>query len=940
MTTISELGIAVHSESAVEAADNLDKLAASGVKAEQAAGRVGDAWDEARQRMGVSSRESRKALDDQRQALDKLVGQIDPTVAALGRLDKQQQELRKYRAAGILDAESFAEHNSKIEAARTAIGSFSGELDRTGKTAKETAFAMRGLPAQFTDIFTSLAAGQPAMMVFLQQGGQIKDMFGGIGPAARAMGSYVLGLINPFTLAAAAVGTLAAAYYQGSKEQDAYRLGLVSTGNAAGATVGQLADMAQRIGEVTGTTGKAAEVLAQLASTGKIAADRFEEIATSAIRWEKASGQAASVTVAEFAKLGDDPVQAVTKLNERYNFLTASVYEQIRALQEQGDTAGAARLAWGELSSTLETRSQTIADNLGSVERAWNSVTGAAKDAWDAMLDVGRQSSLDERIADIDRRIGQVQQGGFGFFYDREDALAKLREQRDMLVSQREAEADIAGYDAEQARLQREAIDAMAKVDALSKSSWTNEQKRNEAVKEYRRQLEAIRRANPDDARLSQATIDRNIANINARFKDPRTPVVREDAGTARIATLGRENAALLEQLGTTQKLTAGERELAKFTQEIADLRERKVLTAQQKQILASEDEIRSELNKRVELEKQIRLREESIKLSTYQATLDSQLQQAQAGFDVSLAGVGMGDVARDRMQEMLRIGQEYEQQRRRLQSQLNQGQISQGLYDQETAALESALRERLEMQRDYYQRVDEAQQDWTKGARAAYGNYLESAKDIAGQTKNLFTSAFSSMEDAIVQFAMTGKLSFADFAKSVLADMARIATRQAATGILSSVVGSVASAWAGSAGSGTGATAGDYTGTDYSNWVAGQRAYGGPVAPNSLYEVNERGPELLSQGGRTYLMTGSEGGSVVPLGSGLASATAAGARSSTQINVAVNIASDGSAEVTSDKPMAEQFGREIGALIEQKYRQLLSRDLKRDGAIGRAING
>src|SRR5690606_23712906 len=154
------------------------------------------------------------------------------------------------------------------------------------------------------------------------------------------MGSYVLGLINPLTLAAAAVGTLAAAYYQGSKEQDAYRLGLVSTGNAAGATVGQLADMAQRIGEVTGTTGKAAEVLAQLASTGKIAADRFEEIATAAIRWEKAGGQAASVTVAEFAKLGDDPVQAVTKLNERYNFLTASVYEQIRALQEQGDTAG------------------------------------------------------------------------------------------------------------------------------------------------------------------------------------------------------------------------------------------------------------------------------------------------------------------------------------------------------------------------------------------------------------------------------------------------------------------------------------------------------------------------------------------------------------------------------------------------------------------------
>jgi len=565
------------------------------------------------------------------------------------------------------------------------------------------------------------------------------------------------------------------------------------------------------------------------------------------------------------------------------------------------------------------------------------------------MLDVGRQSSLDERIADIDRRIGQVQQGGFGFFYDREDALAKLREQRDMLVSQREAEADIAGYDAEQARLQSEAIDAMAKVDALSKSSWTNEQKRNEAVKEYRRQLEAIRRANPDDARLSQATIDRNIANINARFKDPRTPVVREDAGTARIATLGRENAALLEQLGTTQKITAGERELAKFTQEIADLRERKVLTAQQKQILASEDEIRAELGKRIELEKQIRLREEGIKLSTYQATLDSQLQQAQAGFDVSLAGVGMGDVARDRMQEMLRIGQEYEQQRRRLQSQLNQGQISQDLYGKETAALESALRERLEMQRDYYQQVDEAQQDWTKGARAAYGNYLESAKDIAGQTKNLFTSAFSSMEDAIVQFAMTGKLSFADFAKSVLADMARIATRQAATGILSSVVGAIGSAWAGGGSTYTGgATSGAVGGSSYSFdpnlntsgiSYGGGRASGGPVAPNSLYEVNERGPELLSQGGRTYLMTGQQGGTVVPLGSGMASATAAGAAPPMAPQVNITIHNDGTSDVDGDADMASRIGPQIIALIQTEISKNERRTLSPGGSTWQAIN-
>ncbi|MCO7546176.1 phage tail tape measure protein [Stutzerimonas nitrititolerans] len=940
MTTIGSLTVQVNSQGVEQASEDLDKLVASGAKAEQTAGRIGDAWDEARQRMGVSSRESRKALVEQRQALDKLVGQIDPTVAALGRLDKQQQELRKYRAAGILDAESFAEYNSKIEAARTAIGTFSGDLDRTGKTAKETAFAMRGLPAQFTDIFTSLAAGQPAMMVFLQQGGQIKDMFGGIGPAARAMGGYILGLVNPFTVAAAAVGTLVYGYSQGSKEADAFNNALIMTGNAAGTTSSELSGMARRIAEMNGTVGNASAILSKLAASARIPASSFEQIASAAVSMEKAVGRSADQTVAEFARIFDDPLKAAHDLNQQYSFLTASTYEQVVALTEQGKETEAARILADEYADTIEGRSSRVVENLGLFEGAWKAVGDAASGALDAIKEVGRTPSLDAQIERtqklLEDRKTSLAARLFPESLGPDSQSTKFLEDRlKILIRAREESERQAQSESELAKTRREGEAAYGSIQKTLESTASKQDKLQKALLENERKINEARAAGYTITKEQEALLEKQLRD---KFKE-RTSVVREDAGMARIATLGRENAALLEQLGTTQKLTAGERELAKFTQEIADLRERKVLTAQQKQILASEDEIRAELGKRIELEKQIRLREEGIKLSTYQATLDSQLQQAQAGFDVSLAGVGMGDVARDRMQEMLRIGQEYEQQRRRLQSQLNQGQISQGLYDQETAALESALRERLEMQRDYYQRVDEAQQDWTKGARAAYGNYLESAKDIAGQTKNLFTSAFSSMEDAIVQFAMTGKLSFADFAKSVLADMARIATRQAATGILSSVVGSVASAWAGSAGSGTGATAGDYTGTDYSNWVAGQRASGGPVAPNSLYEVNELGPELLSQGGRTYLMTGQQGGTVVPLGSGMASATASGAAPPMAPQVNITIHNDGTSDVDGDVDMASRIGPQIIALIQTEISKNERRTLSPGGSTWQAIN-
>ncbi|MGG2737685.1 phage tail tape measure protein, partial [Pseudomonas aeruginosa] len=170
-------------------------------------------------------------------------------------------------------------------------------------------------------------------------------------------------------------------------------------------------------------------------------------------------------------------------------------------------------------------------------------------------------------------------------------------------------------------------------------------------------------------------------------------------------------------------------------------------------------------------------------------------LRSVQQGYELQIAGLGAGDEERRRIQDRLKLEQEYQSQSAKLQEQRNRGEtnggISQSQYEKELSALDDYHRKALAKQNDYFHQVDEAQKDWSLGARSAFKTYLESARDVAGQTKNLFTSAFSSMEDAVVSFAMTGKLSFSDFAKSVLADMARIATRQAATGIFSGLAGS-----------------------------------------------------------------------------------------------------------------------------------------------------
>lgn len=106
-------------------------------------------------------------------------------------------------------------------------------------------------------------------------------------------------------------------------------------------------------------------------------------------------------------------------------------------------------------------------------------------------------------------------------------------------------------------------------------------------------------------------------------------------------------------------------------------------------------------------------------------------------------------------------------------------------------------------------------------------------------------------MEDAVVNFAMTGKFSFADFTKSVLADMARIATQQAASGLLGSLVSwgvSAASAYFGG-GTGNGMEAGS-AGAVSSNLGASQAGYSSAYFPQALGGAWSNGVQLFANGG------------------------------------------------------------------------------------------
>lgn len=796
---------------------------------------------------------------------------------------KTRSQLLEQRAAQLGVTSAVSEYIDKLKAAEAAAGGLrrvQGELNATGVSARQTAAAMRMVPAQMTDIVTQLAGGQSPLLVLTQQGGQLKDMFGGVGPAVRALGTYVAGLVNPFTLSAAAAGGLMYVVSRGASEAEAFTRSLTMTGNIAGITADRMATMAASISAVSGTHGKAAETLAAIAGTGKVAADQMEGIAQAAQAMEKATGAAVDDTIAKFVGLADEPVKASLKLNEQYHYLTAAVYEQIAALEEQGRKDEAAAMAQQALADSMRARAEKVVANLGYMERAWNAIAGAAKSAWDQMLGLGRAATLDEikgKIAGVQGEIAKMESGtgfagsGGGAAFGagargRTAALAKLRTELADLQRQAaplEGAAAKAAADSERQRQDEIKIAALGRLDAQKKATRSRADQRAEEIAQLKKDAQTVGMAADEYAQRAAA--------INEKYKDPKGPKPKEhqdDAATRFIQQLRDQDAAVRAALESTEKLTGAEKAYAEFLQKMADLKGKTLLTAEQKSLAAAQERIKAQFQQNIADERALKLKEEIAKVEERTAQIAEQLRNSQdsrrEGYARELEAFGQGAEALRKADAVRALTKEFERMQWQLEKATKIEARNSQAYLEGQAAIRAGLAQSIQDYDAYYTALQEKQADWRNGATAAVENYLESTRNMAAQTERAVSNMARGMEDAIVQFAMTGKLNFKDFAMSVIADLVRIQARAAASGLMQSLVsagislfsmgaGAVTqgSAWNGfSTGpSAVGATGMSATGT-FGNGLSGVflpgRAAGGPVAANSPYIVGEVGPELF----------------------------------------------------------------------------------------------
>ncbi|MEI0959152.1 phage tail tape measure protein [Pseudomonas aeruginosa] len=838
----------------------------------------------AEQRAAEAAAKATAEFDRQQAELGKLLAAIDPVTRELEKLDSLQARLNAARGRGI-DPDVFTTYNAKLQEQRDRLLGTSDAMAVAGISAGQYRQAMRQLPAQITDVVTSLASGMPLWMVAIQQGGQIKDSFGGVGATFQALGDQVKsffgiasnasdglddiargadaaaasannaktamvglsGAGSAFIVIGAAVAAagvaLALAYEKGSSEADELNKAIVLTGNYAGTTAGQLSAMAASLARANGTQYEAVAVLSEITATGKFTVDQIEQVATTSIAMQEATGKAVSDTVAEFSKLADEPVKASQQLNEKYHYLTASVYEQIAALDQQGDSLGAAQLAMDAYSQAMDERASQIVENLGTLETAWKTVAGVAKGAWDEMLGVGRTETPEERLEQLTK--GQAFQPGravasgavfgpLGWFNELRKAYQRSSmsdDERGKQFTDALQEIQDEGEKAQKARLDRyledEAIRGQQSMDKLLESVRTNKEKRDKLNRELDRSIAAIQAANPNDERLRPENIAAARKAIDQKYKDPKTP---KGPSTPLDQSSVTEAKNRLDQLQTDfrnaeQKLQAQQRAgLLSYADYVAQrgelisqnkdqvtaayegeiqaleaLRDKSSTTAAQR--ISLDQKIAEARNNMVKAQKkadadlevlqlneQGRLKKQTQAVKAYSDALQQQQDALALQGQRAAAAVGMGAQQRRLFDQRGSLDDRFAQQRLDLASQYGDGSRGMSLdeYNDKLEALEANHAAMTQQLQRNYADLQAAQGNWVNGATSAFADYIDSARDVAGQTYELFSNAFSGLEDAVVTFVTTGKASLDDFVRTMIGDLARMATRQLGASLLS----------------------------------------------------------------------------------------------------------------------------------------------------------
>ena len=718
---------------------------------------------------------------------------IDLSLDAV-RFDEQMSRVRRHFSGLDTDARKTA---SAVEQglSRQALAA-----QKAGISVGQYKAAMRTLPAQFTDIATQLAGGQNPWLILLQQGGQVKDSFGGMIPMFRGLaGAITLPMVGVTSLAVA-TGALAYAWYQGDSTLSAFNKTLVLSGNQSGLTADRMLTLS-RAGQAAGLTfNQASESLAALVNAGVRGGEQFDAINQSVARFASASGVEVDKVAETFGKLTTDPTSGLMAMARQFRNVTAEQIAYVAQLQRSGDEAGALQAANDIATKGFDEQTRRLKENMGTLE-TWADKTGKAfKSMWDAILDIGRPESSADMLASAQKAFDEA---------DKKWQWYQSRSQRRGKTASFRANLQGAWNDRENARLGLAAATLQSDMEKAGELAARDRAERDasqlkytgEAQKAYERLLTPLEKYTARQEELNKALKDGKIlqADYNtlmaaakkdyeSTLKKPKSSGVKvsagerqEDQAHAALLALETELRTLEKHSGANEKISQQRRDLWKAENQYAVLKEaatKRQLSEQEKSLLTHEKETLEYKRQLAELGDKVEHQKRLNELAQQAARFEQQQSAKQAA--ISAKARGLTDRQAQRESEEQRLRDVY------------------GDNPDALAKATSALK-------NTWSAEEQLRGSWMAGLKSGWGEWAESATDSFSQVKSVATQTFDGIAQNMAAMLTGSEQSWRGFTRSVLSMLTEIFLKQAMVGI----VGSIGSAMGGAFGGGASASTG-----------------------------------------------------------------------------------------------------------------------------------
>ncbi|CTT22267.1 phage tail tape measure protein [Escherichia coli] len=718
---------------------------------------------------------------------------IDLSLDAV-RFDEQMSRVRRHFSGLDTDVRKTA---SAVEQglSRQALAA-----QKAGISVGQYKAAMRTLPAQFTDIATQLAGGQNPWLILLQQGGQVKDSFGGMIPMFRGLaGAITLPMVGVTSLAVA-TGALAYAWYQGDSTLSAFNKTLVLSGNQSGLTADRMLTLS-RAGQAAGLTfNQARESLAALVNAGVRGGEQFDAINQSVARFASASGVEVDKVAEAFGKLTTDPTLGLMAMARQFRNVTAEQIAYVAQLQRSGDEAGALQAANDIATKGFDEQTRRLKENMGTLE-TWADKTGKAfKSMWDAILDIGRPESSADMLASAQKAFDEA---------DKKWQWYQSRSQRRGKTSSFRANLQGAWNDRENARLGLAAATLQSDMEKAGELAARDRAERDasqlkytgEAQKAYERLLTPLEKYTARQEELNKALKDGKIlqADYNtlmaaakkdyeSTLKKPKSSGVKvsagerqEDQAHAALLALETELRTLEKHSGANGKISQQRRDLWKAENQYAVLKEaatKRQLSEQEKSLLTHEKETLEYKRQLAELGDKVEHQKRLNELAQQAARFEQQQGAKQAAISAQARGLTDRQVQRESEEQRLR-----------------------DVYGDNPDALAKAT----SALKNTWSAEEQLRGSWMAGLKSGWGEWAESATDSFSQVKSVATQTFDGIAQNMAAMLTGSEQSWRGFTRSVLSMLTEIFLKQAMVGI----VGSIGSAMGGAFGGGASASTG-----------------------------------------------------------------------------------------------------------------------------------